>query len=460
MSELFCSILESFWSALGGAASDMESVHVTGAGELPSAFPVTDFACAAVAAAAVGLRELLYARSGSQPRIEVDRRLASFWFAVSIRPSGWSLPGPWDPMAGDYATRDGWIRLHTNAPRHRAAAERVLGRRGDRAAVARAVAGWAKSELENAVVAAGGCAAEMRSAAEWLEHPQGRAVMTEPLVHSTGTTDSADRILQQWNPERPLAGVRVLDLTRVLAGPVATRFLAGYGADVLRIDPPDWDEPGVVPEVTLGKRCARLNLKASVDRECFMALLREADVLVHGYRPTALVALGFDEETLRKIAPGLIDVSLDAYGWQGPWCDRRGFDSLVQMSSGIAATGMAWRGADRPTPLPVQALDHSTGYLMAAAACRGLAQRQLTRCGHRSRLSLARTAKALTDWSRYYHIASSITPEREDDLQPVIEETTWGPARRLKPPVTIAGTPLGWTRPATALGTAAAGWTV
>jgi crotonobetainyl-CoA:carnitine CoA-transferase CaiB-like acyl-CoA transferase len=299
----------------------------------------------------------------------------------------------------------------------------------------------------------------MRSAAEWLEHPQGRAVATEPLIHSIGTRDSTERVDRQSTAERPLAGIRVLDLTRVLAGPVSTRFLAGYGAEVLRIDPLSWDEPGAVPEVTLGKRCARLDLKTSPDRECFTALLRKADVLVHGYRPTALATLGFDEESLRKIAPGLIDVSLDAYGWEGPWSGRRGFDSLVQMSTGIAAAGMAWRGADRPTPLPVQALDHSTGYLMAAAVCRGLAQRQLTGYGYRSRLSLARTAKALIDWGRHDG-NSSVSPEREDDLQPAIEETSWGPARRLKPPVAIAGTPLGWTRPATALGTATARWTI
>jgi crotonobetainyl-CoA:carnitine CoA-transferase CaiB-like acyl-CoA transferase len=459
MSELFFPILESFWSALGGAAADLESVRVTGAGDLPSAFPVTDFACAAVAAAAAGVRELSHARSGSRPAIEADRRLTSFWYAVSIRPSGWTLPAPRDPMTGDYSTRDGWIRLHTNAPHHRAAAERVLGRKGDEAAVARAVAGWSKTELESAIVAAGGCAAEMRSAAEWLEHPQGRAVMTEPLVHGAGTRDSTDRVVQHWTAERPLSGVRVLDLTRVLAGPVSTRFLAGYGAEVLRIDPPGWDEPGVVPEVTLGKRCTRLDLRTSMGRERFTTLLRQADVLVHGYRPKALAALGFDEETVRRIAPGLIDVSLDAYGWQGPWCDRRGFDSLVQMSSGIAATGMAWRGADRPTPLPVQALDHSTGYLMAAAVCRGLTQRRLTGHGYRFRLSLARTAKALMDWDRRDD-HTSISPECEDDADPVIEDTSWGPARRLKPPVAIAGTPLHWTQPATALGTAAARWTV
>jgi hypothetical protein len=458
MSEVFFSIVDSFWSALGGASSELQSIRLTGAGDLPSVFPVTDFACAAVAAAAAGIRELVYARSAARPMIEVDRRLTSFWFAVSIRPYGWNLPAPWDPIAGDYAARDGWIRLHTNAPHHRAAAERVLGRGGDKAAVARAVASWSKTELEYAIIAAGGCAAEMRSAAQWREHPQGRAVMLEPLVHNARTAESADPIVRRGTPERPLAGVRILDLTRVLAGPVSTRFLAGYGAEVLRIDPPDWDEPALVPEVTLGKRCARLNLKASTGRESLTALLQHADVLVHGYRPTVLAALGFDEETLRKINPGLIDVGLDAYGWQGPWCERRGFDSLVQMSSGIAAAGMAWRRADRPTPLPVQALDHSTGYLMAAAVCRGLAQRQLTSCGYRFRLSLARTAKALMDSGRSED-QCLIRPECEDDLDPVIEETSWGPARRLKPPVAMAGTPIVWTRPATALGSAAGAWT-
>jgi len=450
-------MLESFWTALGGAASGLELIGVTGAGGLPSTFAVTDFACAAAAAAAAAVRELLYAHTGCRPKIEVNRRLTSFWFAFSIRPCGWTLPAPLDPMTGDYPTRDGWIRLHANAPHHRVAAECVLACQGDKEAVSRAVAGWRKSELESAIVAAGGCAAEMRSTAEWLEHPQGRAVVSEPLLHISNTADSTSRILEDRLSQRPLAGIRVLDLTRVLAGPVATRFLAGYGADVLRIDPPNWEEPAVVPEVTLGKRCARMNLKSSSGRALFESLLRKTDVLVHGYRPGALAALGLDEEARRRIAPGLIDVGLNAYGWSGPWSGRRGFDSLVQMSAGIAEAGMAWRRANCPIPLPVQALDHATGYLMAAAAVRGLVQRKLTAHGYQARLSLARTAKALVDWGRHdWH--GAIDPEREEDVDPMIEETTWGSARRLRLPVSIAGTPLHWSRPAMALGTAAARW--
>jgi hypothetical protein len=212
----------------------------------------TDLASASIAAASLAVAEFTSLRTGTMPTVDVDRRLASFWFRSSIRPVGWSLAAPWDPIAGDYATRDGWIRLHTNAPHHRAAAERVLGNHADREAMSEAVKGWTKTELESAIVEAGGCAAEMRSVDEWRAHPQGMALAAEPLARLT-PTETAPRPTWRVKPSRPLEGIRVLDLTRVLAGPVASRFLAGYGANVLRIDPPDWNEPGVVPEVTLGK---------------------------------------------------------------------------------------------------------------------------------------------------------------------------------------------------------------
>ncbi len=167
----------------------------------------------------------------------------------------------------------------------------------------------------------------------------------EPLVaFEPGSNRSASR----WAPRpgRALAGLRVLDLTRVLAGPVATRFLAGFGADVVRIDPPGWDEPALEPEVTLGKSCARLDLRRDADRATFERLLSGADVLVHGYRPGALDGLGYGAAARQSLAPGLVEVCLDAYGWTGPWAGRRGFDSLVQMSCGIAQAGQDWKQAD------------------------------------------------------------------------------------------------------------------
>ncbi len=438
-----------------GSKVGADALAFTGAGALPSAFPVTDLAAGAVAAAGLAIADLV-GSAGAAPAVAVDRRLSSLWFRTSLRPVGWSLPDPWDPVAGDYRTRDGWIRLHTNAPRHRAAAERVLGAQSGRDGMAASVAGWDKAVLEAAIVAEGGCAAEMRSAAAWAAHPQGSAVAAEKLV----AFDAGVRAGSTWTPQadRPLAGLRVLDLTRVLAGPVATRFLAGYGAAVLRIDPPDWNESAIEPDVTLGKRCARLDLRRDVDRAVFEKLLARADILLHGYRPEALDRLGYGAAARRALAPALIDVCLDAYGWTGPWAGRRGFDSLVQMSCGLARAGQDWRGADRPVPLPVQALDHATGYLLAAAAIRRVERRLRDGVAGGAKLSLARTAWLLLDAERSAS-SGAFAPETDGDFETAVEATTWGPAHRLRPPLTVENAPMRWPIPARRLGTDRPEWT-
>jgi hypothetical protein len=450
-------LLKSMLDSLGSGDIPIAPLDFTGEGDLDSAYAVTDLASAAIGAAAISVARLAGRVSQSMPAVTINRRLSSLWFGWSIRPNGWKMPSVWDPIAGDYRTHDGWIRLHTNAPRHREAAERILGAQGDdRTEIARRVAVWSKADLETAIVDAGGCAAEMRPVSEWIKHPQGAAVADEPLVHCS-VTDRSTRTSWIPSPSRPLSQLRVLDLTRVLAGPVATRFLAAYGADVLRIDPYGWEEPAIAPEVTLGKRCARLDLHDAADRKQFEALLSQCDILVHGYRPGALDDLGYASSRRRALSPGLIDVSLNAYGWTGPWAGRRGFDSLVQMSTGIAHTGMNWQKADRPVPLPVQALDHATGYLIAATAIRAVERRLDQRVGTEARLSLARTAKLLVET---VSTGSGLPLESEtsEDLASVVENTDWGSARRVKFPAAIAGTDVHWAHPARALGSAVPAW--
>lgn len=440
------------------AALDLPQTPLTftEAGALPSIFAVTDLASASIGAAGQAVAQLIQQQTGRLPSVSVDRRLASFWFSSSIRPTGWEVPPLWDPVAGDYASADGWIRLHTNAPHHRVAAERVLGKAADRIEMAAYVAKWKAAELEQAIVDEGGCAAQMRSWQAWQSHPQGLAVNAEALVQRR--TDEATCV-KPWlgSVARPLAGIKVLDLTRVLAGPVASRFLAGLGADVLRIDSPTWSEPGVVPEMTLGKRCARLDLKSPEGRQVFENLLKDADILFHGYRADALEQLGYTASALPTLAPGLIDVSLNAYGWSGPWRNRRGFDSLVQMSSGIADAGMAWKQVDKPVPLPLQALDHATGYLMAASAIQALSERLKSGRGGSARLSLARTAKLLVETGQVPE-QPALRAEELSDQGLVVEQTAWGQAHRLLAPVTISGTPLQWDLPAGELGSHRAQW--
>ncbi|WP_233233189.1 CoA transferase [Bordetella sp. LUAb4] len=470
--------------ALGLAREDLDHIDFQGEGVLPYVLPVDDFAAGSVAAAGAALRALLRPLShplsraplpaaaapavaanpstatGILPRLTIDHRLTGLWFGTSLRPVGWALPPMWDSIAGDYRSADGWIRLHTNAPHHRAAALAVLRCAEDRAAVAATVARWQGLDLQQAVVAAGGCAAVMHTREQWRAHPQGKALAAEPLIAWTKHPLAATA---PWRPTpgRPLAGLKVLDLTRILAGPVATRFLAGYGAEVLRIDPPAWDEPVLAPEVTLGKRCARLDLRDPADRGRFETLLAQADVLVHGYRPDALDNLGYDAKARRGINPALVDVTLDAYAWSGPWQGRRGFDSLVQMSSGIAHAGMVWRGADKPVPMPAQALDQGTGYLIAAAVLRGLKLRLEEGVAVNARLSLARSAEALFELAESAGEGAREQPgleTREDDYAADHEATAWGPAQRARPPLAMEGAPMRWDYPAGPLGSDTAEW--
>ena len=452
---VFQSLLGELVTALDLSAAQAANLQVRGNDSLVSCFPVSELATAAIGVAGLAAGDLL-AEGAPGLQVQVDRHLAAAWFKTSLRPLGWELPAVWDAITGDYRTRDGWLRLHANAPHHRERALAVLGCANSHDAVAQAMAGGSGEDLETAIVAAGGCAAKLRTQAEWQAHPQGQAVGAEPLIAQEWTVAV---IASNWrpDPQRPLQGIRVLDLTRILAGPIATRLLAGLGAEVLRIDPPDWDEPAQAPEVTLGKRCARLDLRRPADRQRFEALLTSADILVHGYRADALERLGYGVAARRALNPRLIDISLCAYGWSGPWALRRGYDSLVQMSCGIAAAGREWQGGEQPVPLPVQALDHATGYLMAAAALRGLALRQRERRAMTARLSLARIAVLLSERPGASGGPAYGGPE-EGDYSETQEPTAWGPALRLRAPLRIGEVELQWQRPATRLGSATADW--
>lgn len=429
---------------LGVELSPQVSIEDDDAAELGGWFNVSALAVASFGAAATETAALL-----GKSSVTISRKRLLKWFGTTLRPKGWELPAVWDSIAGDYVAADGWIRLHTNAPHHRIAALDVLGCEGSRDAVSQAVRQWNKADLESSIIAEGGCAAAMHTLDEWSDHPQGRAVVGEPLIawQDTGVRG------------KPLGleSLRVLDLTRVLAGPVATRFLAGFGANVLRIDPPDWNEPAVEPEMTLGKRCAGLDLKTKHDRGIFEGLVEHADILVHGYRPGALEGLGYPLDRLRALAPELIDVGLNAYGHRGPWADRRGFDSLVQMSCGISAGGMLRSQCGRPFPLPVQALDHATGYLMAAAILRALRLRQQDGRTMSARVSLARTAALLISGG-VAKTALHMPAETDADFAPEVEHTGWGEARRIAFPASIDGVKPRWRYPSGPLRMASARW--
>lgn len=466
----FSFFLRTVLAALDEPCAD-DAIRMDGSGVLPSRYPVTDLACASIGAAALMLAR--WVEPVRPPLVRLDRPLASWWFGYTLKPQGWQLPAVRDAVTGDYAAADGWIRLHANAVHHRQQALRVLGLPDDavRDQVAARVCAWFAVDLEDALVEQAACAAALRTPAQWRAHPQGLAVANEPLLHRRDGASCAGvprHAAQNGAPvwtqgdassaARPLAGLRVLDLTRVLAGPVCTRFLAAYGAQVLRLDPAGWDEPGMAPEATVGKRCAELNLRdpAGVDR--FRRLLAQADVLVHGYRPDALDRLGLGADIRQQLRPGLVDVSLDAWGWTGPWRSRRGFDSLVQMS-----TGIAWPGCPdvKPDPLPVQALDQAAGYWMAACVLKGLIEREEQSRGSVWRTSLARVADLLASGPMaafHEKTEPSLETVPADAYETAIEATDWGPAYRLRAPCCVGDMRWRWDRPAGALRSSPPDW--
>jgi hypothetical protein len=425
--------LSRVWAALDGPREDLPRLEETG----PSVTLRSRFAVTRAGVAAVGA-SLLAATVGTDRPVRVDTR----GLAVALRSErylrrGGRSPGsPFDPLSAFHRTADGWLRLHANYPWHRAAALRVLG--CAESDVTAAIADRGAVELETALHEAGGVGAAVRTERDWWASVAPRP----PLVEHRELGSARPRA-----SHRP----RVLDLTRVIAGPVATRTLAAHGADVLRLDPPDRPEIPLQYWDTLpGKRSAWLDLGSSEGlRE---QLLAGADVVVIGYRPGALDRFGLSPDALAERHPGLVVVTLSAWGYHGAWAPRRGFDSLVQAACGIAA---AEGRPDRPGALPAQALDHITGYLGAAAAQLGLTRQRRAGGSHLIRLSLLGTAAWLQSLPR-----GEPDDVQDPDPTPYLQELG-SPDGRLtvaRPPGLINGHPLSWPEPAPAYGSARPEW--
>ncbi|MEV5954609.1 CoA transferase [Streptomyces sp. NPDC051987] len=456
------------WSALGGDPSLSARVTtVPRADTLPARLPVRRLARACVGACALAAAELAARRTGAAavPAVRVDDGAVAAAFTserqvlVDGRP-----PVLFAPLSRFWRAADGWVRTHANYPHHRARLQAGLGLPEDASPedVSARIAERPAMEVENAVHDAGGLAVAMRSPAQWAAHEQAIAVAARPLVER-GRLDSArTRVLPPLDTGAgallPAAGLRVLDLTRVLAGPVATRTLGLLGADVLRLDAPWLPElPDQHADTGFGKRSATLDL--TTDRAAFEDLLASADVVVTGYRPGALDRFGLSPEALAERRPGVVVAQVSAWGAYGPWGGRRGFDSLVQVATGIAEMEGA---ADRPGALPAQALDHGTGYLLAAGVLRALTEQSYDGGGRFVRLALARTARWLMAEAEEPPDADSAPTDGEPCAGPdawlAETDSALGRLRYARPPVSFAGGPANWARPPVPWGSAPARW--
>jgi crotonobetainyl-CoA:carnitine CoA-transferase CaiB-like acyl-CoA transferase len=469
MTKSSAQILADLWTQAGGGGEALGSVTLTGEDPaLPSSFRVGTAAQATVAAAGLAAAEVWRQRTKRAQAVSVDMRHAAIEFRSEryMRLDG-KPPGPaWDKIAGIYSTGDGRkVRLHTNFPHHRDGMLKLLGSAYELEAVQAALAKWQGEAFETAAAEAGLVATMMRSPAEWAAHPQGQAVANLPLFQISKIGEAPARPLLGFPEEderRPLAGIRVLDLTRVIAGPVCGRTLAAHGADVMRITAPHL--PGL-PELDIdtgrGKLSAGVDLRATDDRDWLRALVREAHVFVQGYRPGTIAARGFSPEALAEMRPGIVVVSLSAYGHEGPWAARRGFDSLVQNASGINVAEAEAASVAAPKELPAQALDHASGYLMAFAAMMALARKAREGGSWHVRVSLAQTGHWLTALGRVESGFGCPEPTA-DEIKALVDEmdTPFGRLGFIRHAAQLSETPAHWSRPPVRLGAHAPVWPV
>jgi crotonobetainyl-CoA:carnitine CoA-transferase CaiB-like acyl-CoA transferase len=446
----------------GLAAERAAAVEITGGGDpvLPTPFRIGETSAAALAATGLAVSDLWELRTGRRQDVAVDLRQAT----ASLRSGHYlqmeqkEVTHARNPVMGMYPAKDGhWSYIHANFPNHRAAALKVLGVPEEREAVRQAVAKWNALDLEEAIIAAGGAGGMVRSMAEWAQHPQAAAIASLPPFEIVKIGDAPVEKLPDGG--RPLSGIRVLDLTRVLAGPTCARTLAEHGADVLKITGAHLPNIGYQEfDTGHGKLSAHLDLRQAKDVEILKGLVREGDVFSQGYRPGTLGNRGLSPEELAALRPGLVYVSLCAFSHKGPWASRRGFDTVVQNVSGITTRqGEVFPGAEPgPQFYPVSAIDYLTGYLMAFGAMAALARRAREGGSWLVRISLAQTGRWL--------VSRGEVPE--DELKGVAKEFTaeelarWsiesqtpaGRLKHLKPTVQLSETSPFWARPSVPLG--------
>jgi crotonobetainyl-CoA:carnitine CoA-transferase CaiB-like acyl-CoA transferase len=457
-------ILSNLWTSVGGDLAALEAVSLTGEEpQLPSSFRVAAAAQASIAAAGLVAMQIWQLRSGQAQHVSVDMRHAIVECRSEryLRVDGKPPPPAWDAIAGTYKTRDQrFVRLHTNFPHHRAAVCKVLNCVPEREQVQAALMQWDGEAFETAAYAAGGVVAMMRSHEQWSELPHARALATLPTISIEKIGDAAPK---PWpGGDRPLAGIRVLDLSRVIAGPVAGRMLAVHGADVLLISGPELPAiPWLTIDTGRGKLTSFVELKSEQGQQTLRDLLAQADIFSQGYRPQALAALGYSPEDAARINPGVVYVSLSAYGHAGPWAERRGFDSLVQTATGFNHAEGKAAGIDGPKELPAQMLDHATGYLMAFGAMIAKARQSREGGSWHVRISLAQTGRWLWNLGR---LGDGFKAEdlKGDTVSAFLEEVPsgFGPLRAVSHSAVLSKTPAFWARPAMPLGSQPAQWPI
>ncbi|KAI1350558.1 CoA-transferase family III [Xylaria sp. FL0043] len=498
-------IVKEIWRRLDLPTSALSSLSLPGATEkpvIPSSFKIGHLAQSTIALSALAAATVIHSTRGSEvPRTTIPLRHAVLEFQCERL---YTLAGKppvetWGPIGGLHPTADGYVRIHDNFAHHRRGALALLGLPEtcvDRAAVSQRTCRWNSVELETVAVEQKGLAIyALRSFSEWDALPQARAtgdfpadIRRLPLAdfglnpNVNPSPSRSRRKLEGFGP-KCLSGLRVLEFSRVIAAPAAGKTLAAHGAEVLWVTAPQLpDLPGLDREFARGKKSVRLNLEDPDDRARALALAREADVVLQGYRPGSIAARGLGAEELGRVNPGVIVANMSAFGPEGPWSGRRGFDSLVQTASGmnVSETEHYATGKGEVAPakaLPCQALDHGAGYLLAAGICAAVYHREKDAREGRQvgayvvDVSLAGVMKYLWSLGQYEgrsgfegedYTVLGADGERSEEEKGYFEtrETPFGEMTFLKHSASVEGFEPGWERMPTPLGACEAVWSI
>ena len=441
---------------------------------LPSSFAIGTAAQSSMAAAALAASEYGRMAGGPATVVSSNMRHAALECCSHFAIDG-VAPNLWDKFSGLYETADGFVRMHTNFAHHRDGALAILGleaNTANKADVQNVLRTWAAVDFETVATERGLVVSKLRSRAEWLAHPQAQFVQNLRLVHEEVIQPAHSKIIaknvikpqtsglnsSKNTPNRPLEGLKVLELTRILAGPVCGRTLAAYGAEVMLINGPHLPNIDAIADTSRGKRSAQLDLRTALGKATLRALVAEADVFVQGYRPGGLEALGFGPQALAEINPRIVAVTLSAYGHAGPWAHKRGFDSLVQTATGFNTDEQAAAGTALPQTLPAQILDYATGHLMAFAAIAGCIKRNADEAptAKHMRLSLARTGEWLRSLGRLPDGFAAPKPNFAGYVS--TDPSGFGALTALNHAVGFNGMPATWRLPSMPPGSHLAAW--
>lgn len=453
---------EAIWSSAKLPLDSLSRLKLTGdRPSLPTSFQVGVAAQSSIAAAALAATELEYQRNGKLQSVSVEMKHAEIectsYFKVDHK-----VPDSWAPLSGLYPCKDGHVRIHANFEHHRDGALKILGLNKPATSygkqdVDKALTHWSAIDFETAAAEANMVVSAVRSFDTWDSHPHAVFVKQLPLITFEKIGEAPPLKLPVLSQDKKaLAGIRVIDLTRILAGPVCGRTLAAYGADVMLVNSPDLPNIAHIADTSRGKLSTCLNLNHSSDNQKLLALTKEAHVFIQGYRPGGLLALGFGPEQLAEVRPGLSYVSLSAYGHKGPWSNRRGFDSLVQTATGFNHAEAKAAGTASPKGLPVQILDYASGFLMAYAAQAAILKQQREGGSWHARVSLVQTAQ----WLRSLGRISDNFHQKQLDVASSLQSyaSNFGALEALPHAAQFSDMTSSWARPSVKPGTDAAKW--